>query len=85
MRLIDADRLIERITNTADLGGWIGEALQQIKHVAIKYINLAPSIDIVRCVECRYKGMEICPMYKLTKAGVLKPYDFCSYGERSSE
>ena len=82
MRLIDADKLIEHITNTADLGGWIGEALQQIKQVAIKYINLAPSIDIVRCVECRYKGMEICPMYKLTKAGVLKPYDFCSYGER---
>lgn len=85
MRLIDADKLIEHITNTADLGGWIGEALQQIKQVAIKYINLAPSIDIVSCVECRYKGMEICPMYKLTKAGVLKPYDFCSYGERSSE
>lgn len=83
MRLIDADKLIEHITNTADLGGWIGEALQQIKQVAIKYINLAPSIGIVRCVECRYKGMEICPMYKLTKAGVLKPYDFCSYGERS--
>lgn len=83
MRLIDADKLIEHITNTADLGGWIGEALQQIKQVAIKYINLASSIDIVRCVECRYKGMEICPMYKLTKAGVLKPYDFCSYGERS--
>ena len=48
-----------------------------------KDIENAPSIDIVRCVECRYKGMEICPMYKLTKAGVLKPYDFCSYGERS--
>ena len=42
----------------------------------------APSIEIIPCVECRYKGMEICPMYKLTKAGVLKPYDFCSYGER---
>ena len=44
MRLIDADMLIEHITNTADLGGWIGEALQQIKQVAIKYINLAPTI-----------------------------------------
>ena len=44
MRLIDADKLIEHITNTADLGGWIGEALQQIKQVAIKYINLAPTI-----------------------------------------
>ena len=53
MKLIDADKLIEHITNTADLGGWIGEALQQIKQVAIKYINLAPSIDIVRCGECK--------------------------------
>lgn len=44
MRIIDADKLIENITNTADLGGWIGEALQQIKQVAIKYINLAPTI-----------------------------------------
>ncbi len=40
--------------------------------------------ELVRCVECRYKGMEICPMYKLTKAGVLKPYDFCSYGEKEN-
>lgn len=47
-------------------------------------VNDAPSIDIVRCSECRYKGMEICPMYKLTKAGVLKPYDFCSYGEKEN-
>ena len=45
-------------------------------------VDDAPSIEIIPCVECRYKGMEICPMYKLTKAGVLKPYDFCSYGER---
>ena len=48
MRLIDADKLIENITNTADLGGWIGEALYQIKQVAIKYIDSAPSIEIVR-------------------------------------
>ena len=44
MRLIDADKLIEHITNTADLGGWIGETLQQIKQVAIKYISLTPTI-----------------------------------------
>lgn len=45
MRLIDADALIESIKNTADLGGWIGEALYQIKQVAIKYIDSAPSIE----------------------------------------
>lgn len=46
MRLIDADALIKCIKNTADLGGWIGEALYQIKQVAIKYIDSAPSIVI---------------------------------------
>ena len=44
-RYIDADALIESIKNTADLGGWIGEALYQIKQVAIKYIDSAPSIE----------------------------------------
>ena len=40
------------------------------------------ALDIVYCVECRYKDMIICPMHNLTKAGVLQPYDFCSYGDR---
>ena len=44
MRLIDADKLIETIKNTADLGGWIGAAVYHIKQVAIKYIDDAPSI-----------------------------------------
>lgn len=47
MRPIDADKLIENIKNTADLGGWIGAAVYHIKQVAIKYINDAPSIDAV--------------------------------------
>lgn len=51
------------------------------KEELLKALELHRSL--VRCVECRYKGMDICPMYKLTKAGVLKPYDFCSYGERN--
>lgn len=45
-------------------------------------VNALPSIDIVRCRECRYKDMELCPMYKLVVAGVRKYDDFCSYGER---
>lgn len=48
-------------------------------------IEDAPSIDIVRCKECRYKDMELCAMYKLVVAGVRKPDDFCSYGEREGE
>lgn len=45
-------------------------------------VNDAPSIDIVRCKECRYKDMEICPMHRLVVAGVRKYDDYCSYGER---
>lgn len=41
-----------------------------------------PTIDIVYCVECRYKDMELCSMSKMRNAGVLYPYDFCSHGER---
>lgn len=48
----------------------------------LKTIVGLPIIDIVNCVECRYKDMIICPMYNMTRAGVLKPYDFCSYGDR---
>jgi hypothetical protein len=77
-RYIDADALAKEIKqDIADAG--------LTERFVFYRINEAPSIDIVRCVECRYKGMEICPMYKLTKAGVLKPYDFCSYGCREEE
>ncbi len=90
MRLIDADALIESIKNTADLGGWIGEALYQIKQVAIKYIDSSPSIDIVRCKECKHnyntainhgKMQPRCDFadWKLTEN------DFCSRGEREDE
>ena len=80
-RYIDADALKKRVEDSNKSAGLHLEDLRKIR----RWINTAPSIDIVRCVECRYKGMEICPMYKLTKAGVLKPYNFCSYGEREGE
>ena len=94
-RYIDADALIESIKNTADLGGWIGEALYQIKQVAIKYIDSAPSIDIVRCKECKHAHMtyggdcKYCDMWKDDDDFCIELYldgDFyCSYGEREVE
>lgn len=44
-------------------------------------MKTAPSIDLVRCGECAYKGEINCPMYYRDRE--LKPTDFCSYGERS--
>lgn len=49
------------------------------------YLDEASSIDIVRCKECRYKDMDICPMYRLVVTGVRKADDFCSYGERKEQ
>ena len=90
-RYIDADALIESVCHTADLGGWIGDTLRNIKRLAVRYINSAPSIDIVRCKECRYckkrrgtfKGEPII-FYRCTENNRdVEADDFCSYGERS--
>ena len=86
-RYTNTDALIKAIRYTADLGGWIGEAVLQIKRVAIKYIENAPSIDIVRCGECKHwkstvqmpNGTEVKCLYG------RKADDFCSYGSRSEK
>ena len=95
MRIIDADALIESIKNTADLGGWIGETLYQIKQVAVKYIDSAPSIDIVFCKECKHYAehneLYINAPTNCVKHSTINHYvavnadDFCSYGEREGE
>lgn len=50
-------------------------------------VNLAPSVEITRCGECKYwkstvqmpNGTEVKCLYG------RKPDDFCSYGEREGE
>lgn len=77
-RYIDADKLLEkRFIFDKD-----GELIGKRSYVSEFDIDTAHHIDIVRCVECRYKDMDLCPMHILVVAGVRKPYDFCSYGER---
>lgn len=94
MRLIDADRLKDSIMLTCDLGGWIGETLLQIKKVAVKYIENAPTIDaepVVRCSECKYVGHDATTFLVCDRKGMgLKPFhvyhdDYCSYGERRED
>ena len=84
-RWINADVLIESIKNTADLGGWIGAAVYHIKQVAIKYIDDAPSIDIVRCQDCKYwvYNFNGCSRNPCTEPWYAT--DFCNYGEREGE
>lgn len=51
-----------------------------------KDIEDAPSIDIVRCKECKHwcKGDEVYGIcYRCPNTRQMKADDFCSYGERS--
>ena len=91
MRLIDADALIESICHTADLGGWIGDTLRNIKRLAVRYINETPSIDIVRCKECVKANTKDCSHsywdddWGVWRIGYKGDDWFCADGEREGE
>ena len=81
-RYIDADALKEKIDNM-----WNGRPLSSLGARILVTIDDAPSIDIVRCAECKHnyntainhgKMQPRCDFtdWKLTKN------DFCSRGER---
>ena len=57
------------------------------KHEVAERIKKLPSIDIVRCKECKYA--EDCEQMVVFENGryITSGYklDFCSYGERSTE
>ena len=83
---------------------WIDEYVSVFKKsdkAEIKgYISHQPSIDIVRCKECKFSEVwestagnelycekqRVCPYdWGTPTAFYVKADDFCSYGERSSE
>ena len=82
MRLIDADALMTRLT-PEDFGTpderWLPE-----RDIA-RLIQMKPTIDLVRCRECKWKYLEnavwVCPF------GMIIPNEdgFCSYGERREQ
>ena len=43
-----------------------------------------PSIDIVRCEECKFNGIW-CDIQDIQWSGYDKPVEWCSYGEREGE
>ena len=47
-----------------------------------KKIRQAPSIDIVRCGECKYDGTWKCQWRNTQVPRYPSADDFCSYGER---
>ena len=83
-RYIEYHDICSAINNQQDGTGMTYEALAH----AMVEIQLAPSIDIVRCAECRYWNTSGCRdgvgecewAYYMTK-----PDDFCSYGEADDE
>lgn len=81
-RYIDADAMKK----------WIDEYVSVFKKSYNKdikvYIDYQPSIDIVRCKECKYwlNNSGLCKHWSKLYGSVLtKADDFCSYGEREGE
>ena len=96
-RYIDADAVITAIAEFNKYEDeleypYASDDLEEYKDDARLLIEDAPSIDIVRCGECKYYtkrkftdgsgeiwAEDICDHYNLTAP---MPDDFCSYGER---
>ena len=89
-RYIDADNAIERLgaylmtDAQIEYGGLASEDIDDWKPIAIDILKGAPSIDIVRCKECKHR--ERCEQMVVFENGkyITSGYklDFCSYGER---
>ena len=74
-RYIDADALI------VNMRGAFIDHVEEFR--AITIVEDAPSIDIVRCKECKhYYDGHWCSEWEYLKKN---PDDFCSYGEREGE
>lgn len=80
MRLIDADALKlyidKEVAEDKVLDGWA--------FFFKAYLDNAPSIDIVRCEECKFNGIW-CDIQDIQWNGYDKPVEWCSYGEREGE
>lgn len=81
-RLIDADKLFDAMEETE----WYNNADRD--EIAERLIMDAPTIDIVRCSECKhwrtYETWSECERWTDDpyESAKTKADDFCSYGER---
>lgn len=77
-RWIDAEKELKELKNMKVEG----ETFTTAVNFAILVLENAPSIDLVRCGECKYFGEDsvgtYCDRYKCT----MMPDGFCSYAER---
>ena len=85
-RYVDADYVKAVMLNDRLLQG--NAEYELYKQKVDAQVKAMPTIDIVRCRECRHRN-ERCGMGEHRWCEILNmsttPDDFCSYGERKSE
>ena len=84
-RLIDADELKKAVEDFPNCyNGWSDT---YDKAFIIGAIEEAPTIDIVRCKECKWAKANGTYQWcgRLDSTARIKPDDYCSYGEREGE
>lgn len=66
---------------------WLTKTLTSRGNVLIDSLDSAPSIDIVRCGECKKRDDDyVCYKWaSVDECPQVRPDDFCSYGEREGE
>lgn len=90
MRLIDADKLKRKVQRIAT-EAWkmkLTASIETTLNQFIDYVDKAPSINIVRCGECKYWHKNIKENDGIPIADMCYDFqadDFCSYGEREGE
>ena len=83
MRLIDADALMDRLTDNLPEGG----VLYRIPPGAVDEAPTMDAVPVVRCRDCKFycKGI-LGPWCSLVEGILLvSPETFCSYGVRKEE
>ena len=74
-------------------GDWVDEAIKTYSlgyydddeyAIPFEALDSAPSIEIIRCRECKYYNGKYCFNSSVTLPTEPKPDDFCSYGERKT-
>lgn len=88
-RYTDVDALMQSIRRRLGIASL--DNLLESEKAIVKEIDSAPSIDIVRCAECKYweKGetWSACTFWTgdIYEQAAVEADDFCSYGERKDE
>ena len=92
-RYIDADNAIERLgaylmtDAQIEYGGLASEDIEDWKPIAIDILKGAPSIDIVKCADCKYDHKCNHSVQRITSKPdymsiVYVPIGWCERGER---